>query len=566
MVIPGGLERLFDLLRIPVFSGLGQFNNCPVCNPMPHDPRTMRIFPTIDGDFVFRCHQCAEVWDTLELTCRVLGVSWREASTSLYHGGVTDGEFPEAEIEAHRQLEEIERLFVEGHRQWLLRLTREQQAAWCGDWAIVPRSAIFKLLPSADPGRHGLDDHSSKLVGRRIDIYGRVSGFVLLNKHYMPATFDTVRTGTPVEFSASRWAGTCDWTQIILCTSWQGAVQMDRVVWTWPPEKRLPVVCLERAEWWPLIYNSVFEKVWLVAWEDDRVDDGLILWREHETDVRVKRMGGPAGVELPLAHAHTRDQICNPDLPSVIDVAADEVVLGQEGNRVHRLSKLLRRTRMVRPTQMAILERCSDRFGVPVEKLLDLADLGSSPYGVQSRGKFFVARAGRYLMRDPKNRWSEISNFTVRIIWTEVDEKGDAIHTLLLSVDGETARFDVTAALLDDPARLWKAIRRCAAREELPQVLMANGQHRALLPELIKSMTTPAESAGGRPPIDPGVKNASKKEPENSESDVPPEATVPPAAIAKKPPISLLGLGKTKTLTGSLDELGAERPQGTATP
>src|SRR5689334_22174195 len=104
MVTPGGLKRLFKLLGRDYF-GPGQWQPCPVHIKrwLPSEECTLRIFPTLDGDFVFRCDSCEASWDTLELAAKVLNVGFGEASRLLHAHGVTLRVHSEGEIQAHQR-------------------------------------------------------------------------------------------------------------------------------------------------------------------------------------------------------------------------------------------------------------------------------------------------------------------------------------------------------------------------------------------------------------------------------------------------------------------------------
>lgn len=439
----------------------------------------------MEGDFIFRCHHCAASWNTIELAKTVLRVEWEMASAQLAEAGVTSRIHTAEEIRHLTYRAAANNIFEEGHKRWLFNVRREMLSSWFGDWADLSSNEIYGLFPKA-ASDFTLERH---LVRRQVNIFGRVSGYVL-TKSYRPASYLSLEPREPIELSTSPWAAACDWKQIILCATMHSATRIERAVWRWPQERRLPVVLLERFDSWPICYRGVFEKVWMVVRENESVINGVILWNEHETDVRVRRIPGHVGEELPNPDALTRDVITDSDLPSVIEYAADEIVGGDEGTTAHRLSRLVEPSCVPREAKQALLSECSRLSGVPIPKLIEISDVGANPYAVRSRGRLFVCRNGRYLMKDARGRWSEISNFALRIVSTETDAKGNATHSVLVSVDGKAATFTVTAALLENHARLWKTVRRCAARAALPPLIMPNGQHRALIPTLVKSMAT----------------------------------------------------------------------------
>ena len=55
----------------PEITGIGSRYRCPFCPKPTRDPlaslgHTLRVFPTANGDLVFRCHRCAFVLDSVE--------------------------------------------------------------------------------------------------------------------------------------------------------------------------------------------------------------------------------------------------------------------------------------------------------------------------------------------------------------------------------------------------------------------------------------------------------------------------------------------------------------------
>jgi hypothetical protein len=169
-----------------------------------------------------------------------------------------------------------------------------------------------------------------------------------------------------------------------------------------------------------------------------------------------------------------------------MDVVVSEVIHGPAGTPAGRLNTVLSQSYISDQTKREVIQKCAIAAGCEEEALLNQMDADCNPHAVRSKGRLFVLRNDIYLMRDKKDHWSEISNFSIKCASKLVGPQGDSSHVLRLSVEGRTTTFKVTDALLDSAPRLWKAARRAGALAGLPELIMPNGQHRNYLPSLVK--------------------------------------------------------------------------------
>ncbi len=447
--------------------------------------RPLRIFPTMEGDFLFRCHRCGHVLDSLELLSRIWKCPLAEASARMFKEGITSRLHTPEELHRHQWAELLLQGFSSGIGLYSYFARTGDVRPRFGEWGAFHTSHSERFLPRGVNLTRG--KNFNYLVRQLRDPFGRPTRVEVWGVEHCLQLGTFTYWKTPVTFAMPRWAAEMDLKELIVCDTEKMAEAIERIVLSWPKEQRIPIALPVDLDCFPIATNLPYPKVWLVTREDGLGELGLLLYRRGMTEVKVHRLAGNHDDAMPLLDGITREKLCSPDLPNCIDDVAGRIVHGSKETMMGRLSTVMGRPWITGEAKRELLQCCASEAGITVDNLIDQLEADANPYGLLDKGRLFVCRNGRYFMKDRKDRWSEISNFCLRTVNRVIDRRGDATHELLLSVDGLTTTFLVTAALLDSPPRLWKEARRAAALAGLPELLMTNGQHRNLLPSLIKS-------------------------------------------------------------------------------
>ncbi len=487
MVIkPGGLEKLFGLLKLKYEGSVSVLYHCRACGHgrLPHDPRTMRIFPTLEGDFNFRCHGCGGNYNTLELVRKTLSDSFERAAGLLHDAGVVERPYSQRELTNATYLATLHDYLEIGARRYASKILDGKTTPWFGEWAILTPHEAGMLLPRKLL-ESGSDD-SEYFVRLRRNVFGRPVDFVVGRNGFTPIGSVPLEAKEPVVFSMAPWNRFTELDDVILCSSWPTARQIGLAVAKWPEDRRLPVLFPERMDVHALAYRIPFSSMLHVIRDDENPALALAFWQGMEGRVRTKWIHGAQGEPIGANERLERGALCSRGVQDALAFTVSRITNGGNSNFAHELNTTLSRAFLSDGTKRTLINLCAEEAGMTIGQLLDHADVASNPYAVRAGGKKFVCRKGIYLMQDRKEQWHIVSNFSIRIIRSRVDERGDATHELLLSADGESTTFTVTAALLNNHARLWTEARRAAALAKMPELIMPNGQHRNLLPSLIK--------------------------------------------------------------------------------
>jgi hypothetical protein len=442
------------------------------------------MFPSMDG-FLFRCYRCGYVLDALEVLARIWKCPLAEASARMFKEGITSRLHTSEELERYQWAELLLNRFGGGLGGYNYLVKAGHVRRRFGEWSAFNVNLSQRFLPPGLNLTRGKD--TNYLVRQLRDPFGRPTRIEVWGvKHCLQlGTFTYWKT--PVTFAMPRWATEMDLKEVIVCDSEMTAEVIERVVLSWPEQQRIPVVLPVDRDCFPIATNLPYPKAWFITREDGLGELGLLLYRRGMTDVKVHRIPGNHRDPMPSLERMTRQELCSPDLPDCIDDVTGRIIHGSKETMVGRLSTVMGRPWITGEAKRELLQKCAAGAGIGEEILLNQLGAETNPYALLDKGRLFVCRNGKYIMKDRRDRFSEISNFSIRSIAKTINAKGDAIHDLRLSVDGQTTTFSVTDAVLDSPPRLWREARRAAALAGLPELIMTNAQHRNLLPCLIKS-------------------------------------------------------------------------------
>ena len=499
MVIQGGLQKILVKGGFRFSGSLVEYQNCPLCGSIAFDyidrRKTLRIFPTLDGDFLFRCHCCGETLDSLELLVRLANRPPAEVSTWMREQGITDQIHSQVELEHYEWAQRLLKYFDSGHAGYEYAVQAGYTRRRFGEWGCSNTMMSPSFFP---PGVTLTRRQDSNYLARLLrDVFGRAVRVEAWSENGLPLGSFTYRR-TPVTFSMSNSVAFHDLAELIVCDSETIAEAIEKVVNAWPKAERIPVALPVDLDSFPIASNLPYPRVWFITRQDDLGELGLLLYRRGLTEVKTCRIARSHDDPMPSLDGMTREQLCHESLPGCMDDVVTRVVYGSQETMAARLSTVMSRRYISGETKRELLGRCATGAGTTTDSLINQLQADANPHALLIKGCLFVCRNGHYFKRDQKERWSEISNFSVRSIGKTVTPRGDATHELLLSVDGLTTTFSATDALLDSPPRLWRAARRAAALAALPELIMPNAQYRSLLPSLIKStaILTPGTFVG----------------------------------------------------------------------
>lgn len=487
MVTQGSLKKILGMCAIAYSGSLARYHTCPICWPLEvcemEWERPLRIFSSLEGEFLFRCNRCGTTFDSLELISRALKLPYDKVSSLMFEKGIIPRLNTPQELEGYKWKERLMYHFEIGRRHYDYMRGTGRVLARFGEWGSFNVSLFSEILP-VGMNRPRRDDKSF-LIRLLRDVFGRVSRMEVWSEGWLPLGSVTLHK-TPVTLSMPPWALFHDINELILCDSEQTAEEIERVVAAWPQEERIPVARPVDLDCFPIASRLPYSRVWFATRQDGLGELGLVLYQKGMTEVKIRRFPGNHNEKMPSLEGITKKELCQPDLDCMEEVVT-RVVHGSQETLMGRLSTVMGRNYISGEAKRELLQRCAAESGISEDNLLNQLEADANPYGMLDRGRLFVCRNGRYFMMDRKGRCSGISNFSIRSVAKTINAKGDAIHDLRLSIDGQTTTFSVTDALLDSPPRLWKETRRVAALAGLPELIMTNAQHRNLLPSLIKS-------------------------------------------------------------------------------
>src|SRR5689334_1764026 len=143
MVKPGALPAILEMAEIDPLGCVGAFHTCPLHTSevdviLDGKPPSLRIFPTLDGDFVFRCAHCGFVGMTLEFLARKWKRSVDAISEQLWEDGLLERRYTATEVSNAGLRMEINGAFtLSGLLAYQKTVESRKRPAVYGDFGVV---------------------------------------------------------------------------------------------------------------------------------------------------------------------------------------------------------------------------------------------------------------------------------------------------------------------------------------------------------------------------------------------------------------------------------------------
>jgi hypothetical protein len=483
------IEPLFNILPRDSFNGtVAGYHNC-----LRHGEPTMRIFPSsLGGDFYFRCHQCGETLSTIEVlkTQQVGGQnSWKDVADVMHKYGIVADPIAPGKLASIEALARFRGMFDLGAQQYRYGVDNGTIKPRFGHWLGINHDQLFPLLDGLGlPRRLDRDSYLARVTvnpfGFPAAVHFYTAGTWIPVAHVMFST-------DGIEFDMPRWGYFCDWTEnLIICHDHDVACAVEREVIKWNSDERVAVATIAKLSAPLISYYPPFTNVWIVNRSGQGSDHGLAFCQDPSVQVRV--------LEVPVSNGDhsgfsslTREQICDPGLPSCLDMVAER--LARDSRPIPPvLSTALAKPWVTQRVAQEVIARVCQLRGIEVSSIAQSIEAASNPYGFQYKGAVYICRNDQIWKRAPrKSQFEPISNFTARIAYRDTRAGNNLLH-IQLKVGTGIATLCITEAVLDNPHRLWGAIRVAAEKAGLERSTIFTPGDRKLLPEIIRRTRKPS--------------------------------------------------------------------------
>ncbi len=488
----------------PEITGMGSRYRCPFCPKPTRDSlavpgHTLRVFPTANGDLIFRCHRCAFVLDSIEFVQKLTPYpNAEQAAQLLYDCKKLSVPTPAAQLAGYERLAALRPLFDEGRRRFARRQPRDQQPILFGDWALMTTASVAKLFPGLRFPK-GLPDECLVRISR--DVFGRWSSLHLHQPRSYGALYrlelrDWEQPAAMTVFLPA-WADAVEGRELIMCAESMVAKTIEIAVGAWPEKDRLPVALIDRYTGTMNEPVSPFSTVWAVT-RGTRDARFALPWCAPtsipgEPTVRVLKLREEMRGFDPLVEAcKDRSSFCIASAPECVENMAAIIAAEKDHQPLAVvMADLLGQPGLHPTTRRLLLDAVSARTGLAPDEIVpeNFDPWTGGPYALNATGgTTYIAREGRYWRRGSREKdFTAVTNFVVRLHNREIDPKGRVTHQACIEINGCPIDLSLSSAVFDSPKRLLTALTTAAARAGVEYPVVVDSKAKRLLPELIRA-------------------------------------------------------------------------------